>query len=263
MAVSEESCHVATIVDCRLEDGEPCSTLTSIPAGELSCTVRPVELEWLYRAGSCKDSSASQIFECTDYNGGPGSAFMVHITISSAVSNYTYFSGPVFQETWGFPIQKIIMLNGINTVLDMNIHVVVRRDSVEGEILQAVSFSIACDQTNKLVLGDSFGAIELTSFRDEEKKAGPIYASVTWKYSAHNLGIVDSSLAAITTDTNGDRIAASPDLLLFPGHAYTLFVHETISLDKSATYTGELTIVEDNGSSSKCTAAANYTFFIQ
>jgi hypothetical protein len=262
MALSEESCHLVTIVDCRLEDGEPCSTLSLIPAGELNCTARPIELGWLYRASSCKDSIVSQIFECTDYNGGPGSAFMVHVTISSAISNDPYFSGPVFQETGGFPTQKIIMKNGVNTVLDMNIHVVIRRDSIEGEMLQAVLFSIACDETNELVLGNSFGALELTSFRNEGTKARTIHAAVTWKYSAQNLGIVDSSLEAITTDTNGDRIAASPDLILSPGHAYTLFVRETISLDKSATFTGELMIVEDNGSSSKCTSAAHYTFFV-
>jgi hypothetical protein len=187
---------------------------------------------------------------------------MVHITISSAVTNETYFAGPVFQETEGFPVQKIIVKNGINTVLDMNIHVVIRRDSIEGEILQEMSFSIACDETNELVLGDSFGALELASFHDEGTKTIPAYASVTWKYSAQNLGIVDSSLEAITTDTNGDRITASLDLILSPGHAYTVFVRETISLEQPATYTGELTVEEDNGSSSKCSSAASYTFFI-
>lgn len=212
------------------------------------------------------NSSTSQMFECTDHNGGPGSAFMVHVVISSATTTEQYFAGPVFHGTGSFPVQSILMKNSVNTVLDMKIDVVIRRDSRDGEILQIMSFSIACDRNNKLMLGDSFGALELNSFSGEEAEAGPAYASVTWKYSIQNTGIAVSSLEAIMMDTNGNQMTATPDIILSSGpgwgHAYTLFVRETISLVQSTVFSGELTIVEDNESSSKCTSVANYSFSI-
>lgn len=264
IAAAEESCHLSASVDCRLEDGQPCSSLSSIPADDLACTTRPSELEWLYRAGSCENSSTSQTFECNDHNGGPGSAFMVHVVISSATTQEQYFAGPVFHGEESFPVQRIIVKNSSDTVLDMKIDVVVRRDSGDGEILQRMSFSIACDENNKLMLGDSFGSLELNSFRGKDAEAGPAFASVTWKYSTQNLGTAESSLEAITMDTNGNRMTTTPDLILYSGpgprHAYTLFVRETISLVQSTVFSGELTIVEDNGSSSKCTSVANYSF---
>ena len=263
----EESCHLSASVDCRLEDGQACSSLSSIPADDLICTTHPSELEWLYRAGSCENSTTNQTFDCADHNSGPGSAFMVHAVISSATTQEQYFAGPVFHgNERSFPVQRIIVKDSSDTILDMKIDVVVRRDSSDGELLQRMSFLIACDENNKLMLGDSFGALELNAFHGKGAKAGPAFASVTWKYSTRNLGTAETSLEAIAMNTNGDQMITTPDLILSsepgPGHAYTLFVRETISLVRSAVFSGELTIVEDNGSSSKCTSAANYSFSI-
>ena len=112
--LSLEYCNLEATVDCRLEDGSSCSSLSAISSTEtVECLGRPYELEWLYMAGSCNDSSTDASFECRDENGGPSSVFLAYLTITGLTSNEEYYSSFIFQGINGFPVQRIVLKNEI------------------------------------------------------------------------------------------------------------------------------------------------------
>jgi hypothetical protein len=266
IAEAFEPCNLVATVDCRLKDGAPCSSLATIPSDDVTCTDRPYELEWFYKAGSCNESSTSQTFECQDENGGPSSVFLAYITITGVTSNYEYVSRMIFQGIDGFPVQKVVIKSNTETAkpLDETIKVRISKGSPSGEVLQEMTISIACDDSRKmraLRVGDTFGALQLSSFLNNETSSMEAFVSTTWIYSAKNTGTTTSVLMNMDSVTNGVSVTISPKVTLSPGKEYLLVSHETISLTRPATFTGELTILEDSDVN-ECSASSNYTFRI-
>lgn len=249
-----ESCNLVASVDCRLDDGSPCSSLSLIPGNDtVNCTNDPYEIKWLYTAGSCNESTAgSESFECRDDNGGPRSVFMAYLTITGLTSNKEYVSKFIFQGINGFPVQSFIVSNESNAPLDESVKVVVSKGSPEGEILQEMAVSIACEN---LTIGDTFGALQLSSYRSNEtSSSSDAFVPTTWIYSAKNSGNTPSVLKSISTGINGASTTIIPDVELLPGGEYHVVSHETISLMHSTIVKGEVAIVEET----ECFATSHY-----
>ncbi len=262
---SLEYCNLEATVDCRLEDGSSCSSLSALSSKETAeCLGRPYELEWLYMAGSCNDSSTDASFECRDENGGPSSVFLAYLTITGLTSNEEYYSSFIFQGINGFPVQRIILKHESDPYkqLDVEIHVVVSKGSPSGEILQEMTIPIACVDGNQLYVGDSFGALQLASHRYEESSSIQAFEDISWIYTVKNTGNAASVLKTIAAGTSsGDLTEISPDISLLPGENYHVIAHETISLVESSTFIGELVILEGSDMD-KCRATSNYAFNI-
>lgn len=259
-----ESCNLVATIDCRLEDGTPCSSLSAVPTDNESCTGRPYELEWLYKAGSCNESTTKQEFQCSDENGGPSSVFLAYMTITGGTSNVEYFSRIIFPGVDGFPVQSAVLKSNSEgkKILDESIKVVIRKGSPSGGVLQEMTLSIACDDDDdSLKIGDSFGALQLTSYRSKDTSSIQSSASITWIYTAENMGNAASVLKSMASGTNGVPTTVSPDVSLSPGDEYHIVAHETISLAQPASFRGELTILEDSATN-ECWATSNYTFGI-
>ena len=220
-------------------------------------------MEWLYKAGSCSESLTNEDFECRDENGGPSSVFMAYLTITGSTSNIEYVSKAIFQGIDGFPVQSVVIKNNAepNKMLEETIKVVINKDSSSGEILQEMSLSIACSEEDSLMLGDSLGALQLASFRNEVMTSAQAYVPVTWMYRAKNVGETTSVLKSMMMDTNGVLTTISPILSMLRGDEYHIFAHETISLVQAATFSGEMTVLEDLGIT-ECSVSSNYTFSI-
>lgn len=266
IAEAFEPCNLVATVDCRLKDGAPCSSLATIPSDDVTCTDHPYELEWFYKAGSCTESSTSQTFECQEENGGPSSVFLAYITITGVTSNDEYVSRTIFQGIDGFPVQKVVIKSNdeITKPLDDTIKVLITKGSPSGEVLQEMTISIACDDSRNmraLRVGDTFGALQLSSFLNNETSSMEAFVSTTWIYSAKNTGTTTSVLMNMDSVTNGVSVTSSPNITLSPRKEYILVSHETISLTRPAAFTGELTILEDSDVN-ECFASSNYTFRI-
>lgn len=262
IATELEYCNLEAMVDCRLEDGSSCSSLSAVPPDAGSCTGRPYELEWFYTAGSCHESSTDSSFECKDDNGGPSSIFMAYMTITGLSSYEVYFSSLIFQGIDGFPVQSVELKNDSNPdqTLDEMIHVIISKGSPSGEILQEMMVPIACGEEHKLSVGDSFGALQLANYRSKEASSIPAFALITWIYTAKNTGNTASGLKSMTMGS-GHLTTVSPDITMPPGDEYHIVAHESISLIESATFSGELMILEGSGMG-ECWSTSNYTVSI-
>jgi len=183
------------------------------------------------------------------------------MTITGLTSKEEYVSKIVFPGIDGFPVQSVVLKNEPNKTLDESIRVVTRKGSSSGEILQEMTLSIACDEENRLILGDAFGALQLVSYSSDDTSRIPSYAKITWIYSTKNTGTTASVLKNMASGVNGIVTTVSPNVNLFPEGEYYIVAHETISLVNSATFSGDLTILEDSDVN-ECWSTSNYTFTI-
>jgi hypothetical protein len=59
---------------------------------------------------------------------------------------------------------------------------------VAGELLQTMTMSLQCREEDSLVLLDTFGALQLVGYRNEEEGLKSVYTDVTIQYSVTNVG---------------------------------------------------------------------------
>ncbi len=226
-------CNLEATVDCRLEDGSSCSSLSAVSSTQTAeCIGRPYELEWLYIAGSCSGSTGDASFECRDENGGPSSVFMAYLTIKGLTSNEEYYSSFIFQGINGFPVQRIILKDEIEpyTKLDAKIYVVVSKGSPSGKILQEMIIPIACNDGNKLLVGDSFGALQLASYHYEETSSIQAFEEVRWIYTIKNAGNTASVLKTLGAGTSREDVTAiSPKAVMLKNVAQLRTIHSASS----------------------------------
>jgi hypothetical protein len=189
---------------------------------------------------------------------------MAYLTIKGLTSNEEYYSSFIFQGINGFPVQRIILKDEIEpyTKLDAKIYVVVSKGSPSGKILQEMIIPIACNDGNKLLVGDSFGALQLASYHYEETSSIQAFEEVRWIYTIKNAGNTASVLKTLGAGTSREDVTPiSPNITLLPGEDYHVVTHETISLVEPSTFMGELMILEGSDVE-ECRATSNYTFSI-
>ncbi|KAG7355778.1 laminin G domain containing protein [Nitzschia inconspicua] len=172
-------CNISTVVSCEDEDGESCNFVD--PVGQQCIGDRASELRFIYQTDSfCDGNNTQSSFTCLDENRELPRPSTVYIKF--------YFGEDTFYEG---------VVNSGNII---SVPVPGSRDAMVVEIsnlnedntpnlpLQSMLLSIQCREEDALFLYDTFGALQLTGFRNTEQGLISIFTTVFIRYTATNIG---------------------------------------------------------------------------
>jgi len=238
-----QDCEISALARCVLANLASCSLITALPRFFYTCSVPDViDLSYIFSGGTCSESTTSQVgFVCTDSApiGGPA-----RIRAVGTTSGDEYFNGLVTPDS-PFAFQGLNN-NPLDPIVDVTI------TSLAGEILQTMTINTACTEANDQTLGQTFGALLLASYRNDDLFAQG-FQDAAWSYVVTNTGTIDVDITEFVATTNG--VASGPEtfpIVLAPGEDLTFTVPQLLSLiDPGVTYTGSL---DTSGLPGPCTA---------
>ena len=232
-----QSCVLEASAECILENGAPCSLLSVVPPNETICILPngPTELGFIYRGSSCASSTATQGFECRDVAGGPSNIPEVSILVLNAAGEEVFRGLVSLNGAFVIPAEAGVSLGD-------EISITIATGPAIADIVQAMSaISVGCVEADNLTLGSTFGALEFTSYRDDEVFVSGVQP-VQWNYTATNVGFPTATLTRFRTTTNNEEISQDEGDILTTGQSLSVTVPSEISLISSATYTGEVRV---------------------
>jgi hypothetical protein len=173
-------CVLELGIECTLDNGEPCEDYTPVLE---SCSGRPTVIGFRYTGGGCAQSDNGQqgtdAFSCEDFGDGPpterGTPSYIVATDALEMGSVYHQAlvevGSFFNVTVG-PSQEgdEIFLNIYRT-----------EDQSQSNLLQFVKFDGSC--SSPLDLGDQFGAVEVTSWENQDQGYVTAFTGVDIKAS--------------------------------------------------------------------------------
>ena len=245
-----------------MRTGDACDFAS--PIGEQCIGSNAKELRFLYTANSfCMGNNTQASFGCVDEiitDGPRSSTVYISINLGDAVfyegivNEGNVFRVPIVDDTDSI----IIEISNLNESFG------------PGILLQTMVMSVQCREEDSLVLLDTFGGLQLVGYRNEEQGLKTVFANVSIRYAAANLGRQDLSLtSAIKTTPFAEMVSILPSdesLLIDPGLSETF--SELLALNLAAIAGTELNFSlfvqgDDAITGGECGDSDTYTLAIQ
>ena len=253
------TCSIEATVECIFDDNISCSNLTVIAPESLTCVLSngPTELGWIYRGTNCNDATTD--FNCTDVNGGPNENPFVNVLMRNSAGE------EIFQEL-GVTLDETIVIpssNGSPLDDEMSVTIFTGADEMDG-VLQVMSgIQTGCNDGDNLILGTSYGALEFTSYRNDEEFVQAIQP-VEWRYSVINSGSLEVLVNEVASVANDEPFLQTPNASLEVGESFTFSVPGEVSLIDAGTFTGQVFAIATSPSDgAACGASANITVSLE
>jgi len=199
---------------CENEEGGSCEFTN--PIGEQCIGGNAQELRFLYTTDSfCMGNNTQGSFLCVDEitanTPRPSSVYL-----KAFLGDRVYYKGIVNEGN----VFSIVITDEESDSIDIEIRDVTEDFGAGETVLQTMTISVQCREEDSLVLFDTFGGLQLVGFRNEEEGLKTIYADITIRYSATNIG----SRELILTGAVKSTPFAGTQSLIFPTDSITLGV---------------------------------------
>jgi hypothetical protein len=159
-------CVLELGIECTLDNGEPCEDYTPVLE---SCSGRPTIIGFRYTGGGCdqsdNDQEGTDAFSCENFGDGPPTTAG---TPSYIVATDALEMGSVYHQEWvdvGAFFNVTVGPSQEGNEIFLNIYST--QDQSQSNLLQFVKFDGSC--SSPLNLGDQFGAVEVTSWQNEDQ----------------------------------------------------------------------------------------------
>jgi hypothetical protein len=257
----QTTCIISADITCENEDGDACDFAS--PIGEQCIGSNAKELRFLYTPNSfCMGNNTQESFGCVDeITDGPRSS-TVYISIN--LGDAVFYEGIVNEGN----VFRVPIVDDTDSIIieikDLN------ESFGPGILLQTMVMSVQCREEDSLMLLDTFGGLQLVGYRNEEQGLKTVFANVSIRYSAVNLGRQDLFLTnAIKITPFAEMVSILPSdesLLIDPGSSETF--SELLALNLAAIAGTELNFFlfvqgDDAITGGECGDSDAYTLAIQ
>jgi hypothetical protein len=253
-------CNISASVTCEDEDGQLCNFVN--PVGQQCIGDRASELRFIYQSNSlCNGNNTQNAYVCSDQNMDlprPSTVF-----IKFYFGNITFYEGIVNS---GNIIQVPIFGSSNGIVVEINL---LNDDNSVGALLQSMLMSVLCREQDGLALYDTFGALQLTGFRNEEQGLKSVFTTATIRNTAANVGPKGAFLTgAFKTNPITGMVPLLPEgarILLEPGESqsysdvFSLNLGTLVGMPIEFSF---LTSGEEFDTSAECGDSSAYTLFV-
>lgn len=259
-----QTCEIQASAECALENDAPCDLLSPIDPAQVNCVLPdgPTQLGFIYRGGDCASSTTSQDFDCEDFNGGPSDETpLVNILVTNREGQDLSISTGV---TVGTPIVLPDSVDSADLDGELSFIIYTGLDETDGVLQIMNGINAGCEEGVDFALGTTFGAVELSTYRDDETFVQG-QQDVEWRYSVENIGFPALVLTEVTSDTNGEVFTQTPNIPLSMGENFSFSVPSEISLVSSGSYSGtlEATATTPTADDAQCNARASSAIVIE
>lgn len=119
------------------------------------------------------------------------------VYLKAFLGDTVYYKGIVNEGN----IFSIVITDEESDSIDIEIRDLTEDFGAGETVLQTMTISVRCREEDSLVLFDTFGGLQLVGFRNEEEGLKTIYADITIRYAATNIGNRDMFLTGALKTT--------------------------------------------------------------